>query len=102
MENHNYAVGDVVDAADCGVLTHYPQIKEFLPDGRVVLHFKEPNQPDSCGACGAVGSLSENISTGEVVCQRTGCGHEHGFRERDAAVLQNALRENITRNKVEA
>jgi hypothetical protein len=51
----------------------------ILPNGKAEVRLRRPKQVRSCASCGAVASLSENASTGEIVCMRSGCGHEHGF-----------------------
>jgi hypothetical protein len=41
-----------------------------------------PKRPVSCEGCGAPSfSLSRDMTTGRVVCLRTGCGHDHGYDE---------------------
>lgn len=51
----------------------------LLPNGKAEVKLRSPKLVRYCVACGAVASLSQNAATGEVVCMRSGCGHEHGF-----------------------
>lgn len=86
-----FKVGDVVDLVGCPALRG-GKITELLPsvEGVKVL-FKTPRQTDFCEQCGSQFNLSRNGGTGEVVCMRTGCGHEHGFVEKTLVVSVDGL-----------
>ena len=93
-------VSDLVDVKGRN-LTFGGRVKAFLPKNEVVVHFKTPRQPKKrnfCDDCGMHGTLSMNGDSGEVVCMRTGCGHEHGFEERDE-VIKTELLVNISEKR---
>lgn len=93
---------DLVDVPSRHDLTNYGVITELRP-GKAVVHFRTPLEPKKrnvCDSCGWPGLLSVNGHTGEVVCMRSGCGHDHGFGERDE-VLSLELLVNITTKRRE-
>ena len=97
-----FHVSDVVDVTERDLVV-YGVISELLPDNKVTVHFKEPRYPKKCGICDAChwpGYLSMNAGTGEMVCMRSGCGHEHGFEERDEIISISKLR-NISEERGE-
>jgi hypothetical protein len=55
------------------------EFSRLLPSGKAEVRLRRPRSVRFCEACGAVASLSENATTGEIVCMKSGCGHEHGF-----------------------
>ncbi len=81
-------ISDVVDVVGRN-LTHYGRLDEILPNKEARVHFDTPRQPRKrgfCDECQMPGMLSIDGSTGEIVCMRTGCGHEHGFEGRDEII----------------
>jgi hypothetical protein len=78
-----FSVKDIVGVPSRRDLMHHGEITELRPDGMALVHFRMPRLPRVCGSCGMASGLSVNGDTGEVVCMRSGCGHEHGFDERD-------------------
>lgn len=93
-----FAIGDLVNVRE-RKLAYYGEVREFLPEDRLIVRFKEPREPNNgicCDKCGWPGGLSTNGGTGEVVCMHSGCGHEHGFREWDEVVERGIITENIT------
>lgn len=67
-------------------LTHYGKITELLPNNEARVRMKTTGRPQKqgvCDKCGCPGMLSMNGGTGELVCMSSGCGHGHGFDERD-------------------
>jgi len=102
MEN-TFHPKDLVSVPCRRDLTTYGTVSELRPDGRAVVHFRIPRQPKErgvCDYCRFPGLLSMNGATGEIVCMRSGCGHEHGFEERDEVILFDQL-VNITTKRRE-
>lgn len=97
--NGKLAKDDLVQVRGKETLSYYGRVKEFLSNDRVIVGFKEPHQPQSCGACGSPFALSVNAGTGEIVCMRSGCGHEHGYRHWDEVVDVSDVLENITNQR---
>ena len=100
-------IGDMVDVAD-RQLTHYGRLDEILPNQEARVHLKkarEPKERNVCDACKFPGMLSVNGGTGEIVCMRSGCGHEYGFEERDEIIpigqLINVSGQRLNKKKVE-
>jgi hypothetical protein len=87
-----FKVGDLVDVKNRGDLTHYGRVKA-LHDNKALVHFRMPRQPKNgcCDRCHSPGLLSEDFGTGEIVCMRSGCGHSHGFNQRDEKISLNLL-----------
>lgn len=88
-----FGVGDLVDVQGRS-LRCYGEIKELR--GTALVHFKEPRRPNRgggrlCDECGRGSGLSQNIMSGEVVCMASGCGHRHGFDERDEEIAIGLL-----------
>jgi hypothetical protein len=79
--------GDLVDVRE-RELTHLGQFVEILPNQEARIHMKTAKEPKERGVCDQCGSmnLSLNGGTGEITCIRTGCGHDHGFREWDEII----------------
>ena len=98
-----FNVKDLVGVPSRRDLTNYGTIEELRPDNKALVHFRTPRQPEERGCCDHChwpGMLSQNGGTGEVVCMRSGCGHDHGFDERDE-VLSLDLLVNITTKRQE-
>lgn len=91
-----FEVGDVVDAlVECSYpdgiggsrvvnVVYRGTVLKHLSENRVAVRFRIPHQPaerNVCDRCGFPGMLSKNGATGEIVCMRSGCGHDHGFEE---------------------
>ncbi|MBI2030734.1 hypothetical protein HYT05_03860 [Candidatus Kaiserbacteria bacterium] len=88
-----FAIGDIVDVTN-RQLVAFGEIVALTETGEVTgvegtearVHFKDPRRPKVCEACGWPFSLSQNMGTGEIECMRSGCGHGHGFEERDEVI----------------
>jgi hypothetical protein len=93
--------GDLVDVQD-RKLTHYGKFVENLPNQEARIRMKTANEPKERGVCDNCGSpnLSLEGSTGEITCIRTGCGHDHGFREWDE-IIPIAKLINVTKQRLE-
>ncbi|KKU50743.1 MAG: hypothetical protein A2633_01920 [Candidatus Sungbacteria bacterium RIFCSPHIGHO2_01_FULL_47_32] len=93
MPKQVFKVDDLVDVKDRNDLTHYGKIKKVMNDNALV-HFKltrEPKQYNVCDSCGWPGFLSESGNTGEIECMKSGCGHGHGFEEREELISLEKL-----------
>lgn len=66
-----------------------------ISDAVATVKFKIPNQPNYCSDCGSPAHLSVNGGTGEVICMKSGCGYNHGFKEK-VMNLNLAHLENLT------
>ena len=56
--------------------------------------YKIPRKPEEkgvCDKCKCPGRLSKNGGTGEIVCMRSGCGHEHGFNTATIRINEKKL-----------
>lgn len=80
----------------------YGKITEIL-DKKAIVHFRIPRDPknDICALCDWPGFLQICGNTGEVVCMRSGCGHGHGFEERDEIISLDKLINISTQRKKE-
>ncbi len=78
-----FKVGDLVDMKG-RKLNYYGKVVELKGEEAVVnLRFR--NEPEGgpsgvCKGCGWPGGFSVNGGTGEIVCMRSGCGYEYGFK----------------------
>ncbi len=84
-----FNIGDTVDVKDRKDLSDYGKITQLLPDEKAVVHFRlrcKEKERNCCDKCRFPGLLSICGNTGEVVCMRSGCGHGHGFEERDEII----------------
>lgn len=79
MSTNQIKVGSVVDF-NGSKLSVYGVVKS-IDEGKITLAFREANHPKVCAKCGSSVSLSRDGVSGKIVCMRTGCGHEHGFKE---------------------
>lgn len=52
---------------------------------------KQPKEKGICDKCKWPGMLSKNGGTGEIVCIRSGCGHDHGFDEVTNSIHESKL-----------
>lgn len=98
-----FNLNDLVNVPGRPDLTNYGTIMELRPDGKALVRFRTPRKPmeyGTCDDCGLPGMLSQNSSTGEIVCMSFGCGHEHGFVERDEELPLGTL-VNITAQRRE-
>jgi len=80
---------DIVDVKNSKMLA-FGKIANIKGD-KAVVHFREPRQPEVCEECGIGIMLSVNASTGEIECLRSGCGHKHGFEERNETIPLSQL-----------
>lgn len=92
-----FKIGDIIDVKNRRDLTAYGEIKKFIDeDGtkKAVIHFRLPREPkefNMCEECGWPGFISVDGGTGERVCMKTGCGHGHGFEEREEIIALDKL-----------
>ncbi len=78
------------------------QIMEIFPANFATVRLATPVEPTECAGCGAPPfSLSVNGATGEVVCTRSGCGHEHGFITTNVKLPLSKLTNTTLRQKAE-
>ena len=97
-----FNVKDIVHVPSRRALTLYGSITELHPDSKAIIIFwipREPKERNACDECGSA-TLSVNGSTGEIVCMRSGCGHEHGFKSREEVISLDLL-VNITTKRQE-
>lgn len=90
-----FKVGDIVDVKERDDLDYFGRIVEINED-KAVVRLKFTRHPEGrengvCESCGSFGHFSVNGGTGEIVCMRTGCGHEYGFIERDEVIALEKL-----------
>ncbi len=92
-----FKVGDIIDVKNRRDLIAYGNIKKFIDeDGtkKAVIHFRLPREPKEfnvCDECDWPGFISVSGNTGERVCMKTGCGHGHGFEEREEIIAVDKL-----------
>ncbi len=88
-----FKIGDIVGVVGGGFGVS-GKIKELFPNETARVYFEIPNKSQErniCDKCGWPGNLSVNGGTGEIVCQRSGCGHGHGFQKRNKIFPLNQL-----------
>lgn len=78
-----FKVGDLVDIRG-RKLNYYGKILELRGEEAIVsLKFRREPEGGSwgvCKNCGWPGFFSVNGGTGEIVCMKSGCGYEYGFK----------------------
>jgi|SRR3989344_1710586 len=90
-----FKVGDLVDVKRRSDLDYYGKITA-INGNEATVKLKFVRHPEGrgrgvCEECGFPGGFSVNGGTGEIVCMRTGCGHEYGFIKRAEIIALDKL-----------